>query len=207
VSATAGRRAAINDQDSHTVVTGRTPTWHLCPAHHNATIHIGRNRGCTAVYGTFDQHDIVPIGYALFAFALGVTAGLVTRRMLPAMALTLAGLLTIRIMVTAWIRPLVVAPQVVSMPLDPDTTGYGSGGNILLGIGPSTLQPTTPAPEAVRQRMHDYATRIGENYHEAVTYQPGDRYWTFQWWELALFALVTAVLCGYAHYRLRRFRG
>jgi hypothetical protein len=165
------------------------------------------------------------------------------------MALTLAGLLTVRIIVTAWIRPLVVAPRVVSMPLDPDKTGYGSGGNILLGVGPSTLEPTTPdipnawiqsvrildaageplsdpvlratcptlgqgghgpagpVPEAVRQQMHDCVVRINENYHEVVTYQPGDRYWTFQWWELALFALVTALLCGYAFYRLRRFRG
>ena len=106
-------------------------TWWAAPLDHAAA----------AVYGTFDQRDIVPIGYALFAFAFGVTAGLVIRRTLPAMALTLAGLLTVRIMVTEWIRPLVVAPRVVSMPLDPDTTGYGSGGNILLGIGPSTLQP------------------------------------------------------------------
>jgi hypothetical protein len=207
------------------------------------------DHAAAAVYGTFDQRDIVPIGYALFAFAFGVTAGLVTRRTLPAMALTLAGLLTARVMVTAWIRPLVVAPRVESIPLDPDTTGYGWGGNILLGIGPSTLQPTTPdipnawiqsvrildaagepltdqvlratcptlgqghggpvgpVPEAARQQMHDCVAQIGEKYHEVITYQPGDRYWTFQWWELALFALVATLLCGYAFYRLRRFRG
>ncbi|MFG1914086.1 ABC transporter permease [Micromonospora sp. NPDC048898] len=207
------------------------------------------DRAAAAVYGTFDQRDLVPIGYALFAFAFGVTAGLVTRRTLPAMVLTLAGLLTVRIMVAEWIRPLLVAPRVVSMPLDPATTGYGSGGNILFGVGPSALEPTTPdipnawiqsvrvvdaaglpltdqvlratcpglgegpqgpagpASEAARQRMHDCVRRIGENYHEVVTYQPGDRYWTFQWWELALFVLLTVLLCGYAYYRLRRFRG
>jgi hypothetical protein len=214
-------------------------TWWAPPLDHAAA----------AVYGTFDQRDVAPIGYALFAFAFGVTAGLVTRRTLPAMALTLAGLLTVRIMVTAWLRPLVVAPRVVSMPLDPDTTGYGSGGNILLGVGPSTLQPAPPdipnawiqsvrivdatgepltdqvlratcptlgqgprgpagpAPEAVRQRMHDCVVAINEKYREVITYQPGERYWTFQWWELALFALLTALLCGYAFVRLRRFRG
>jgi len=214
-------------------------TWWAAPLDHAAA----------AVYGTFDQRDIVPIGYALFAFAFGVTAGLITRRTLSAMALTLAGLLTARILVTEWIRPLAVAPRVASMPLDPDTTGYGSGGNILLGVGPSTLQPTTPdipnawiqsvrildaagepltgqvlratcpalgegphgpagpAPEAVRQQMHDCVVRIGQDFHEVVTYQPGDRYWTFQCWELALFGFVTALLCGYAYYRLRRSRG
>jgi hypothetical protein len=221
-----------------TAVLSALVTWWAAPLDHAAA----------AVYGTFDQRDLVPIGYALFAFVFGLTAGLVTRRTLPAMALTLAGLLTVRIVVTGWIRPLVVAPQVVSMPLDPDNTGYGSGGNILLGIGPSTLQPEPPdipnawiqsvrildaaaeplsdpvlratcptldqgghgparaVPEAVRQQMHDCIVRINEKYHEVVTYQPGDRYWTFQWWELALFALASALLCGYAYHRLRRLR-
>nr|MDT0658868.1 ABC transporter permease [Micromonospora sp. DSM 115978] len=214
-------------------------TWWAAPLDHAAA----------AVYGTFDQRDIAPIGYASYAFALGVCAGLVTRRTLPAMALTLAGLLAARIVVTEWIRPLVVAPRVVTMPLDPDTTGYGSGGNILLGVGPSTLEPKTPdipdawiqsvrvvdaagepltgqvlratcptlgqgprgpagpAPEAARQRVHDCVVAINENYHEVVTYQPGDRYWTFQWWELSLFLLLTALLCGYAYHRLGRLKG
>jgi len=55
--------------------------------------------------------------------------------------------------------------------------------------------------------MHDCVVAINEKYHEVVTYQPGERYWTFQWWELALFALLTALLGGYAFYRIRRFRG
>jgi len=211
-------------------------TWWAAPLDHAAA----------AVYGTFDQRHIVPIGYALFAFAFGLTAGLITRHTLPAMALALAGLLTVRIIVTTWIRPLIAAPQVVSIPLDPDTTGYGSGGNILLGIGPSKLEPATPdipnawiqstdiadaagepltdqmlrstcptlgqgpkgpagpVPEAVRQQFHDCVARIGERYQQVVTYQAGDRYWIFQWWELALFALATALLCGYTYYRLRR---
>ena len=42
-------------------------------------------------FGTqvFDTHYIVPIGYAAFAFAVGVTAGVLWRRTLPAMATTL----------------------------------------------------------------------------------------------------------------------
>ncbi len=38
----------------------------------------------------FSERGIVPIGYAAFAFALGVTAGLLIRRTVPAMAVTLA---------------------------------------------------------------------------------------------------------------------
>jgi len=38
----------------------------------------------------FSERGIVPVGYAAFAFALGVTAGLLIRRTVPAMAVTLA---------------------------------------------------------------------------------------------------------------------
>lgn len=41
------------------------------------------------VFGTFDQRDVVAVGYAAFAFALGATIGTLIRRTLPAMAITL----------------------------------------------------------------------------------------------------------------------
>ena len=37
-------------------------------------------------FGTFDQRDIVAVGYAVFAFVLGVTTGVLSRRTVPAMA-------------------------------------------------------------------------------------------------------------------------
>lgn len=40
--------------------------------------------------GNFGEQGIVPIGYSVFAFAVGVTAGLLLRRTLVAMAMTLA---------------------------------------------------------------------------------------------------------------------
>lgn len=40
-------------------------------------------------FTVFDQRGIVPFGYAAFAFALGVTAGMLLRRTIPAMIATL----------------------------------------------------------------------------------------------------------------------
>ena len=207
------------------------------------------DRAAAAVWSTFDQRDVVPVGYALFAVAAGVVAGLAVRRTPTAMALTLAGVLTARIGVSTWLRPVLMTPRTTSLPLDPDATGYGWSGNVLFGMGPSTLQPTPPdlpdawiqsvdvvdtaghpltdpvlratcpalddggggparhVPAAAQQQLHDCVARIGERYHQVVTYQPGDRYWTFQAVELAVFVLVTGLLCGFAWYRLRRFRG
>lgn len=96
------------------------------------------------VYGTFDQRDIVPIGYAAFGFVLGVSAGLVTRRTQSAMAITLVGFVAVRLCFTTWIRPDFIAPQVLAVALDPNTTGYGSSSFLPFPIGPSTLQPAPP---------------------------------------------------------------
>jgi hypothetical protein len=58
----------------------------------------------------FSERDIAPLGYAAFAFALGVTAGLLIRRTLPAMATTLVGYIAARVVVLIWIRPHFQAP-------------------------------------------------------------------------------------------------
>lgn len=55
-------------------------------------------------FGTFDQRDIVPIGYAAFTVMLGVAAGALLRRTIPAMGVTLAGFAAMRYFVTDWIR-------------------------------------------------------------------------------------------------------
>jgi hypothetical protein len=58
----------------------------------------------------FDMRGVAPIGYAAFAFALGVSAGLVVRRAIPAMALTLAIFAAVQVAVPLWVRPNLVAP-------------------------------------------------------------------------------------------------
>ncbi len=60
--------------------------------------------------GAFSERDIVPFGYAAFAFAVGLTAGLLIRRTLPAMATTLAAFVGARLAMTYWIRPQLIAP-------------------------------------------------------------------------------------------------
>ena len=45
----------------------------------------------------FDARGIVPLGYAAFAFALGVTVGMLIRRTVPAMAITLAVFVAVQI--------------------------------------------------------------------------------------------------------------
>jgi hypothetical protein len=53
----------------------------------------------------FATGGIAPLGYAAFGFALGVAAGLLIRRVVPAMALTLAIFAGVQVVMPLWIRP------------------------------------------------------------------------------------------------------
>jgi hypothetical protein len=88
---------------------------------------------------TFSSRDIVPIAYAAFAFALGTTAGLLLRRTIPAMAVTLAVFIGIQILVPALIRPNLLPSTTVTFPINKATasqfTGiYTSGGGAEIDI-------------------------------------------------------------------------
>ncbi|MEU4292265.1 ABC transporter permease subunit [Kribbella sp. NPDC026596] len=57
----------------------------------------------------FSARGLVPIGYAAFAFALGVALGLVIRRTLVALAVTLAAVILIQVLTPSLIRPHLLA--------------------------------------------------------------------------------------------------
>lgn len=63
-------------------------------------------------FGTtvFDSAYIAPIGYAAFGFALGVLAGVLWRRTVPAMATTLAVFALVRIPFDHFVRPHLMTP-------------------------------------------------------------------------------------------------
>jgi hypothetical protein len=91
------------------------------------------------LYGTFDQRDLVPIGYAAFAFAFGVTAGVVIRRSLPAMASTLVAFVAARLAFTQLVRPHLMAPKLAHIHLSLGSTGFGTTNG-----GPFTVLPNPP---------------------------------------------------------------
>jgi len=89
---------------------------------------------------------IAPAGYAAFAFALGVTAGLLIRRTLPAMALTLAVYIAVIIAFPVWVRPHLVPPvqatSTISLAAIANLPAVGaSGGHLFLVAGQGTAPP------------------------------------------------------------------
>ena len=91
---------------------------------------------------SFGLHGFVPAGYALFAFALGATTGLLFRRTLPAMAVTLVGFIVARFVVAGWIRPHFMTPVTKSFGIDPNgAVGFSAspGGSLQFMAGPPNV--------------------------------------------------------------------
>ncbi|WP_181774498.1 ABC-2 transporter permease [Amycolatopsis pittospori] len=69
----------------------------------------------------FDARGVVPIAYSAFAFALGVTIGMLVRRSLPAMAITLAAFAAIQIAMPVVVRPYLLPATVATVEITPST--------------------------------------------------------------------------------------
>ena len=67
----------------------------------------------------FAARGIVPIAYAVFAFALGVTAGMLVRRTVPAMTITLAVFVAVQIAVPQLVRPHLIPPTRSTVAITP----------------------------------------------------------------------------------------
>jgi hypothetical protein len=177
------------------------------------------------VYGA---RGLVPIGYALFALALGVTAGLVIRRTVPAMAATLAVYSAAVASMPLWIRGHLVPATHATPALDLnklDTLGFNPvGGRMeVVGQGPSnawvlsnqTITPTgdvftgpanpqycgtSQSPHACEQWVATLGLR------QDLTYHPADHFWPLQWVESGIFLAAAALLTGFCFWWIRRRR-
>jgi hypothetical protein len=179
----------------------------------------------------FASHGITPLGYAAFAFALGVTAGALIRRTIPAMAVTLAVFAALQVAMPLWIRPHFAPPEraLIAVSLGNDAGGpTGAGGNNLtlvvtslpgqfgawiLSSGPVNAagQPVSTTPAACTaasiEESPDFdGCLTSQGIREAVTYQPASRYWPFQWTETGLYLALGLALSGYCFRRLNRRR-
>jgi hypothetical protein len=80
----------------------------------------------------FAARGIVPVGYAAFAFVLGVAIGIVLRRTVAAMAVTLVAFAAVMVAVPFLLRPYVLPPleETVTISLDTITNITGNEGGL-----------------------------------------------------------------------------
>jgi ABC-2 family transporter protein len=88
----------------------------------------------------FGTRGVVPIAYAAFAFALGVTVGMLVRRTLAAMAITLAVFVAVQVAMPQLVRPHLIAPVVST--IDPTPSSLN-----MFSFGPDGLQIRATLPD------------------------------------------------------------
>lgn len=115
-------------------------------------------------YVSFEQRDLVPIGYAAFAFVLGATLGLVLRRTVPAMAATLASFVGIRLLVGHYVRAHLLAPAQLSLAMSGKTVnGFETSPS-----GTDTLSAATPNLPNAWIISERFVGRNGQSLPESV---------------------------------------
>jgi hypothetical protein len=76
----------------------------------------------------FATRGIAPIGYAAFCFALGVTVGMLVRRTVPAMAITLTVFLAVQIAMPLVVRAHLIPPVRSTVVIDGSNLDQFTGG-------------------------------------------------------------------------------
>jgi hypothetical protein len=179
----------------------------------------------------FATHAITPLGYAAFGLALGVTAGALLRRTVPAMAVTLAIFAAVQIAMPLWIRPNLFPAEHAVFPVSAlrqialQQSGMngsqfnlgtenvpGQPGAWLLSSGAVNAAgvPVSATPAACTAHLNGGNTPgfldcLGsQGIREAVSYQPASRYWAFEWTETAIYLAAALALAGYCFWRLIR---
>jgi len=177
--------------------------------------------------GQFDIQGVVPIGYAVFAMALGIAAGTVTRRTLPAIAVALGGFIALRLVIDDFVRPHYVAAVTTYYNVTGSFTPSGSawlfsqgavsktGQVVLAGWG--DLFPALPAscrklipgsggptPKSGSSMSAVFSCMRAHGWRGFATYQPASRYWPFQGIETGICLVLAAVLIGLTFVIVRR---
>jgi hypothetical protein len=160
----------------------------------------------------FDLQGVAPVGYALFAVALGVFAGTALPKVLPAMAVTLAGFVGVRLAVALFARPHFMSPQSTTYLVDAPADARGDfAGDWVLSKSvhqadgtfvQSGLARCPPAGGGVPCPETELGLRPGAYNYQLI--QPADRFWAFQWIETGIFVALAALLIWFAIRRIRR---
>jgi hypothetical protein len=205
-------------------------TWWASPLNQAATLEAGPFNSVRLspriLPPFFSASGVAPIGYAAFAFVLGVTAGVFIRRTIPAMAVTLGVFAAVQIAMPQWIRPNLIPPVHANVPLTA-AVWKSAAFTSTLENGPLTVSQTIPGAwtlsqpgeainsagqvatirlksciEVVRNPSNACFARL--NLRIPITYQPASRYWPLQWYEAGIFLALALVLAGICFLRVRR---
>jgi hypothetical protein len=157
----------------------------------------------------FDVEGLVVPAYAVYALTLGVLAGLLLRRTVPAMTVTLVVFASTRLLVLKFLRPNFMAAR--HRTVLPTESGRRVGdwvlGNTLVDAGGrqvSAAREDLAILHAQRANIdpHTYLVTLG--WKRVISYQPAARFWTFQVFEAGIFIVLSLAILAVALWLVRR---
>jgi ABC-type transport system involved in multi-copper enzyme maturation permease subunit len=186
-------------------------SWYFQPYFATGNSALGINELSPFNSGLFDLGRVTFAAWTLAAFSIGALAGMLIRRVVPAIAATLGVYAALAFAVGGFLREHYLTPLVTTNLNVPGTASilgqwWTKGGTTL---SQSTLRqvfnstfpqfaPSGAASQAQKQQAYlstlQYLTRHG--YTQWTRYQPASRFWPFQWieggWLLVLSLLLLA---------------
>ena len=186
-------------------------TWYYQPYFAPANPGLGLTAYTPFFPGLFDLRGVAFAGWTLAAFAIGALAGMLIRRVVPAIAATLAVYAGLAFAAGGVLREHYLTPLLTTSPSLPGPSWvlgqWWTKGGVTLGQSAvdqafntawPLLNPSQPTggggKEAQYLAVVRYLTQHGYTYW--TRYQPDSRFWPFQWiesgWLLALSVLFIA---------------
>lgn len=166
--------------------------------------------------GGFDVEGLMPSAYALIAFALATSAGLLLRRSLPALAAALLAFIVVRVITASFLRPHYLPPRILVEAIPDGASGIQLGGTsrtdwvLVQGFADASGRRLTQTElDSIDDAAADAGASLAVYMHDHgiqrwVSYHPADRFWTFQYIEAAIFVGLTALLLALVVWRVRR---
>jgi len=177
----------------------------------------------------FMAQGVAPAAWAALAFVTGVVAGILVRRTIAAMAITIGLVVVLQVLWPNFVRPHLLTPDRATAPVTLE------GLNSMLvtrsgGVAIAVNQPGTPRlPGAWVTRNYTVtpagnafylpgsssvcakgsqaqceAWIFGQHLTQMLEYQPARNFWPLQWIETATLLALAAGLGGVATWRVRR---
>jgi hypothetical protein len=156
----------------------------------------------------FDLEGIAPVAYALFALALGIAAGVLIRRSVPAMAITFGGFVVLRGVIEFALRPHYLPPVArVSDPTQGNPNPYNGDwvfNNAFSYLDRSghpitSAQAVTLCSDSAKGTTLGFTSCLHDHGIQLLNlYQPADRFWLFQGIESAIFFVLALALLALA---------
>jgi ABC-type transport system involved in multi-copper enzyme maturation permease subunit len=185
-------------------------SWYYQPYFNPGNQALGLSELTPFFAGLFDLRGVMFAAWTLAAFAIGALAGMLIRRVVPAIVATLAVYAGIAFAVGALLRAHYLTPLVTTSLNVPESAWiisqwWTKGGMVLSRsamnqVLQSTIQQVAPVVTSKAQKHQAYLSVLQyltkRGYTQWTRYQPGSRFWPFQWieggWLLALSVLLIA---------------